>query len=374
MDALAEKTLNQLRNQGRYRSLLLPCGLDLTSNDYLGMADHPALREAACAYFESGGLAGAGGSRLLRGNAPEHEALESFAAEAFGAKKALFFSSGFQANYAILTSLPGRGDVVLYDEFVHASTRDGLSASLARSFKFAHNDMDALEKLLVRFRDKAQKIWVCAESIYSMDGDSAPLSQMYELAERYDCMLIIDEAHATGVAGDGGRGAAYDAIVKKSAYERLIVLHTCGKALGVAGAIICASEAVIDYMVNMARPFIFSTAPMPVQALLVHKSLGIVLSTEGDSRRQNLANICRHTQRLFGGEGGHIVPLILGDDKRAMSVAKKLQLAGFDIRAIRPPSVPDGSARLRLSLSSALNMENIEAFACAYKAVISKVE
>lgn len=366
----AENVLNQLRGQGRYRALTRPSGIDLSSNDYLGMAEHPVLREAALAYFENGGAVGSGGSRLLTGNAQEHEALEEFAAEVFGCERTLFFSSGFQANYALLTTLPGRGDVVLYDEFIHASVRDGLMASQAKSFKFAHNDMDVLEGLLVRYRGKARNIWVCAESVYSMDGDCAPLSALYELAERYDVTLIIDEAHATGVLGEGGRGLAYDAIVGGKGYERLVTLHTCGKAIGVAGAIICARADVIDYMINMSRPFIFSTAPMPVQALLVHKSLGIILSTEGDSRRQNLVTICRHAQQLLGGDGGHILPLILGEDERAMSVAKKLQTQGFDIRAIRPPSVPAGSARLRLSLGCGLKMGNIEAFTKAYKVAV----
>jgi 8-amino-7-oxononanoate synthase len=376
MYANAKKTLKQLKNQGRYRKLTLPCGLDLSSNDYLGMAEHPALREAALAYFDQTGfgVVGAGGSRLLRGNTAAHEELEAFAAEIFGSKRTLFFSSGFQANYAILTTLPVRGDLVLYDEHVHASMRDGLSASCAKSFKFSHNDMNALETLLKGNRDKAENIWVCAESVYSMDGDQAPISALFQLAERYDVMLIIDEAHATGVHGQGGRGLAYDVIIKNSGYDHLITLHTCGKAIGVAGAIICAREDIIEYMINTSRPFIFSTAPMPVQAVLVHKSLGIILSTDGECRRKKLLDVCRYTQQLLGDEvshGGHIVPLILGEDKLAVEVAERLQKQGFDIRAIRPPSVPQGTSRLRLSLSSKLDLENIVAFVSAYKSAIN---
>ena len=371
MFARARKILRQLKKQGRYRSLTLPCGLDLSSNDYLGMASHPILREAAIAYFKEGN-AGASGSRLLRGHTQRHQELEAFSAGVFGCERTLFFATGFQANYALLTTLPDRGDVVLYDEFAHASMRDGLMASRAKSFKFSHNDMDALEELLKRQRDKARNIWICAESVYSMDGDLAPLSVLYELAERYDAMLIIDEAHATGVFGEGGRGLAYGEICKNMGYERLITLHTCGKAIGVAGAIICANGDIIDYMINTSRPFIFSTAPMPVQAVLVHKSLEIILSTEGAKRREKLHEICRYTQQLLGGHGGHIVPLILGDDMRSVEVAGQLQKQGYDIRAIRPPSVPQGTARLRLSLSAHLNRENIEGFAGAYKKAVSR--
>jgi len=372
-----KNALTQLEAKGRYRSLTLPCGVDLSSNDYLGMAGHPALREAAIAYFEDqkAGDVGAGGSRLLRGHTRAHQELEAYAAEVFGAERTLFFATGFQANYAILTTLPVRGDVVLYDEHVHASTRDGLVASRAKSFKFRHNDMNALEDLLKRQREKAQNIWVCAESVYSMDGDQAPLSELYDLAERYDAMLIIDEAHATGVLGEGGRGLAYDAIIKNHGYDRLVTLHTCGKAMAIAGAIICARDDIIEYMINTSRPFIFSTAPMPVQAVLVHKSLGIILSTEGGGRRQSLVKLCRYTQQLLGdgaGHGGHIVPLILGEDAFAVEVAGRLQKHGFDIRAIRPPTVPEGTARLRLSLSAKLKRQNIEEFASVYKSAISK--
>jgi 8-amino-7-oxononanoate synthase len=369
MHVLAEKVIRQLKEQGCYRSLTLPFGLDLSSNDYLGLADDPVLCDVAARYFIDGGAVGAGGSRLLRGHTQAHQDLEAYAAQVFGAGRTLFFSSGFQANYALLTTLPGRGDVVLFDEHVHASMRDGLVASRAKSFKFSHNDMNALEDLLKRTRENARNIWICAESVYSMDGDQAPLFDLSELAERYDAMLIIDEAHATGVHGEGGRGLAYDVIVKKSGYDRLVTLHTCGKALAVAGAIICASEEIIAYMINTSRPFIFSTAPMPVQAVLVHKSLGIVLSTEGDKKREKLVDACRYTQQLLGegvSHGGHIVPLILGDDKKAVLVASRLQKQGFDIRAIRPPTVPSGTSRLRLSLGAKLSRQNIDDFVDAY--------
>ncbi|MCK5373780.1 MAG: 8-amino-7-oxononanoate synthase [Alphaproteobacteria bacterium] len=363
-----EKTIEQLKSLGRYRRLTLPCGLDLSSNDYLGMADHPALREAALSYFgNEESSVGSGGSRLLRGHAQAHQDLEDYAAQVFGCERTLFFPTGFQANYALLTTLPQRGDVVLYDNLVHASMRDGLVACRAKSFKFPHNDMNALEDLLKRYRGKAQNIWVCAESVYSMEGDQAPLLELYKCAERYDAMLIIDEAHATGVLGEDGRGLVYDAICKNKGYEHIVTLYTCGKAMGVAGAIICSNSGIIDYMVNTSRPFIFSTAPMPVQAVLVQKSLEIILSTDGAARREKLHKICRYTQQLLGGHGGHIVPIILGEDSVSVDVAEQLQNKGYDIRAIRPPAVPAGTARLRLSLSAKLKRENIREFVNAFE-------
>lgn len=359
-----QQTLSELKDQNRYRSLNLPAGIDLTSNDYMGMAVHPHLRSAAVEALEDGLDIGAAGSRLLRGHTYSHENLESYTATYFKAGGALYFASGFQANYALLTTLPDRRDVVLYDGLVHASVRDGLIAMQAKSYKFAHNDMDALEALLKRHRESAGTIWIAVESVYSMDGDLAPLVDLYALAVRYDAMLIVDEAHATGIYGTDGKGLCWD-IISAHGYEHLVTLHTCGKAIGVAGGLVCASSNVIDYMVNKARPFIFSTAPMPLQALLVQKSLEILASEDGAQRREKLFKICALGQKLFGGAGTQVIPIILGEDEKAVSVAKAMQSAGYDIRAIRPPTVPQGQARLRLSLSSELEPVVLQGFADA---------
>lgn len=356
--------LDGLKSQNRYRQLQLPMGVDLTSNDYLGMAVHPDLRICAIEALEAGLDIGAAGSRLLRGHTDAHAQLEEFSARHFNAGKALYFSSGFQANYALLTSLPVRGDVVVYDSLVHASMRDGIAASHAKSFKFAHNDLDALEDVLKKHRDTAKTLWVAIESVYSMDGDLAPLAGIYELAEKYDAYIMIDEAHGSGVYGTGGRGCAWE-LIEEYGYDRLITVHTCGKAIGVAGGLVCASVQVIDYLVNRARPFIFSTAPMPLQALLVQKSLEILAGVDGDVRRAKLHNLCMQAEILFDGHGSQIVPIILGEDVRALRVATALQEQGYDIRAIRPPSVPEGSARLRLSLSSELDSNILQNFSDA---------
>ena len=366
-----ENALKLLENSGRYRALKLPNGVDLTSNDYLGMAVHADLRAYAIELLESGLDIGAAGSRLLRGHTKAHEELENFAAEHFNAGKTLYFSSGFLANYAILTGLPDRKDVVLYDSLVHASMRDGLAASKARSFKFEHNNLEALEELLKRHCDKAQKLWIAIESVYSMDGDCAPLEQVYVLAEQYDAYVIIDEAHGSGVFGKAGRGLSWD-LISINGYKRLITVHTCGKAIGVAGGLVCASAEVIDYMINVSRPFIYSTATMPLQALLVKKSLEILSSSDGDQRREKLFALCGVAKDLFGGSGTHIVPIILGEDAEALRISKALQKEGFDIRAIRPPTVPDGSARLRLSLSSSVEVKILQDLASCLSVAKSK--
>lgn len=353
--ALFIDTLSQLKEQNRYRSLNLPNGIDLTSNDYLGMAEHPALRETAVNALKNGLDIGAAGSRLLRGHTKQHLKLEEFACSYFNAPKTLFMANGFMANYSLFTTLPDRRDIILYDSLIHASVREGVRASDAKSFKFEHNNITDLERLLNTH--KANNIWIAIESIYSMDGDCAPVKDIYNMIKRYDNVaLIIDEAHATGIYGEHGKGMVYE-LVQEYGYDNIITLHTCGKAIGVAGGLICASSDIIDYMINKSRPFIYSTAPMPMQALLVQKSLDILSSSDGDKRRAKLLSICVQAQKLFGGYGTQIVPIILGSDEKAVSIAAALQEKNYDIRAIRPPTVPKGSARLRLSLSS--NLDNI---------------
>lgn len=359
MAPMFKAELDSLKQKNRYRSLQRCAGIDLTSNDYLGMASHPALRAAAVEALQAGMDIGAAGSRLLRGHTPAHADLEAFAATHFHAGGALYFSSGFQANFALLSTLARRGDVILYDALIHASMRDGLLATKAKSYKFAHNDMQALEDMLKRHSHGAGKVWIAVESVYSMDGDIAPLAEIYSLAERFDAVVIADEAHATGIMGEAGKGACWP-LIQKHGYDRLVTVHTCGKAIGVAGGLVCASEEVIAYMINAARPFIYSTAPMPLQAYLVQVALGLIASQEGEDRRDKLRQISTQAQALFGGHGTHIVPIILGEDAKALDAAHALQKAGYDVRAIRPPTVPEGSARLRLSLSSALQAGTLD--------------
>lgn len=352
--------LDRLREMGRYRSLRLPAGIDFSSNDYLGLSLHPALRQAAIEALQTGIEIGATGSRLLRGHRQAHEDLESFAAAYYGCPRTLFLGNGFQANYALITTLIGRQDVAIYDAFCHASMRDGLHAVRGKTIKVPHNDLDAFEDALERPVAAGTRRWVLVESVYGMDGDIAPVRELLTLAEKYDAVLIVDEAHGTGVLGPTGRGET-----EGLPHDRLISLHTCGKALGVAGALICANADIIDYLVNAARPFIYSTAPMPLQAVLVKRALELV--RDEPERRERLSalktlaahRLPSHTVR------SQIVPIIMGEDAAAVALAAKLQRQGFDIRAIRPPTVPEGTARLRLSLHVGLTPQDIESFAQA---------
>ena len=320
------KELDDLKNKSRFRSLNLPCGIDLTSNDYLGLADHPQLRMAAIDFLQDGhGTLGAGGSRLLRGHTDAHQELEAMAAEFFAAPRSLYFSSGFQANSAVFQALPTRHDTIIFDEFVHASAREGIQNSHARRIKAQHNDLISFENALKEAKASGrQQIWIAIESVYSMDGDIAPLDELYQLAEFYDAILIVDEAHGTGVMGENGKGVSED-LIAANGYERIVTLHTCGKAMGVAGGLLCAREDIIDTLINAARAFIYSTAPLPLQAYLVQKAIELIASDEGKQRRQRLEKVCAQAHRLFDGAGTHIVPIILGGDDYAAQVAKRLQ-------------------------------------------------
>lgn len=355
-----QKKLKELESENRLRSLNMPGGIDLTSNDYLSLRRHPALRQAAIEALENGIELGAGGSRLLRGNTPHHAALEAFAADYFGCEKALYFSTGFQANAAIFTALPARRDVIIFDELIHASAREGIQNSPARHARVRHNDLNAYEDALKSARAKAEMIWIAVESVYSMDGDLAPLKELHELAQKYGAILVVDEAHGTGVFGENGRGLS-----ECLPHENLITLHTCGKALGVAGGLVCGPAEIIDYLINKARGFIYSTAPMPLQALLVHKALE--LARDEPWRREKLHRLIAAAGRILPAPkpASQIIPVILGADAAALDAAQGLRTAGFDVRAIRPPTVPERTARLRISLNCDLEEKVLENFAAA---------
>jgi 8-amino-7-oxononanoate synthase len=360
--------LDRLKAMGRYRVLNLPAGIDFSSNDYLGLSNHPALRQAAIEALENGIEIGASGSRLLRGHRPAHEELEAFAAAYFGCPRALFFANGYQANYALIAALVSRNDVAVFDALCHASMRDGLRAAQCQAVKIAHNDLDAFADALKKPRAAGANLWILVESIYSMDGDVAPVRELLALAERYDAILIVDEAHGTGVSGATGRGET-----EGLAHDRLISLHTCGKALGVAGALVCANEAIVDYLINTARPFVYSTAPMPLQAVLVKRALELV--RDEPQRRAHLSALKALAVTCLSGftVKSQIVPIVVGQDGAAVELAKALQARGFDIRAIRPPSVPEGTARLRLSLHAGLKPHDIEEFSAALLQLLPQI-
>ena len=288
----------------------------------------------------------------MRGNHPEHEALEEEAASFFGSETALYFPTGFAANAAIAATLPRPGDLIVYDALMHASFRDGLEPDRIQAIEAPHSDVNAMDAIIKGWRAAGGKgrIWIAVETLYSMDGDRAPLADLVALAARHDAMLVLDEAHATGVHGDQGRGLS-------AAYEgapNIVTLHTCGKGLGAAGALVCMPKLYRDFMVNRGRAFIYSTAPSPLMAAVVRSSLKI--SAGAEQERTQLRSLVRHAEdrmRLLGlaTSGSQIQPVILGEDRRAVAVATALQARGHDIRAIRPPTVPEGTARLRIALT-----------------------
>lgn len=352
LDTLSRQ-IAALEARGRGRRLIGRAGLDFASNDYLGLSRDPAIARAIADAAARGVPAGSGGSRLLRGNAPEHEALEAQAAAFFGGEAALFLANGFAANVALLASLPQRGDLIVVDELIHASAHDGLKLSKAAHLLSRHNDPQSVADLIAGWRAQGGKgqVWIAFETVYSMDGDIAPVDALHEIAAQHDAMLIADEAHATGVFGAQGRGVA----AHLEGTGRLVSLHTCGKALGVEGALVCGPRLVIDYLVNRARPFIFSTAPSPLIAVAVGAALDRV--AQGDDLRAELQAVRKAAAQAISAplalasSRSQILPVILGDDRRAMTVAAKLQAAGFDVRGIRPPTVPPGTSRLRISLT-----------------------
>jgi 8-amino-7-oxononanoate synthase len=348
-----EATLAGLERRERLRTLMARDGVDFSSNDYLGFAGSTRLATAITAALQRGVPVGAGGSRLLRGNHPEHEALEAEAAAFFGAERVLYFSTGFAANAALFSTLPQRGDLIVHDALVHASAHEGMQASRAQAVPAAHNNVAAFEEAIIRWRQDGGTghPWIAVESLYSMDGDRAPLAALAALAERHVGFLVIDEAHATGVFGPGGRGLAADLENRRT----VIVLHTCGKALGVSGALLGASAPLCDYLVNRARGFIYSTAPSPLMAAAVREALRMLVDepkrrTDFDALR-NFAN--RELAEKLGmeGSGSQILPVIIGDNGRAVRIAARMRAEGFDIRAIRPPTVPEGTARLRIAIT-----------------------
>jgi 8-amino-7-oxononanoate synthase len=362
--AKLQDDLDALTRRHRRRALAARAGYDFASNDYLGLAGSSDMRAIVADALARGVPIGAGGSRLLRGNHEEHEALEAEAASWFGSDAALYFSTGFAANGGLFAALPGADDLVVHDELIHASAHDGMRLGRAARVSAKHNDADAFADAIARWRREGGfgRPWIAVESLYSMDGDRAPLADLMQIANREDAVLIVDEAHATGVFGPGGRGLA----AEWEGRDNLITLRTCGKALGAEGALVCASRAVCDVLINRARGFIFSTAPSPLMASAVRGSLKL-LEREPE-RIERLGALVAHAHdRLVPlgalASGSPIMPLIIGDDGRTMAIAADIQAQGFDVRGIRPPTVPAGTARLRLSITLNVDAATIDALA-----------
>ncbi|RZL99874.1 MAG: 8-amino-7-oxononanoate synthase, partial [Sphingomonas sp.] len=323
---------------------------DFASNDYLGLANSPELRAAVAGALDRGVAIGAGGSRLLRGNDPEHEALEAEAAAFFGSETALFFST-----------LPAGRDLIVHDELIHASAHEGMRLGRATTIAAAHGDVQAFADAIAGWRaaGNSGRVWIAVESLYSMDGDIAPLAALAALAEREDAFLIVDEAHATGVFGPDGRGLA----AALDGCDYVVTLRTCGKALGCEGALVCCPRVLAEVLINKARGFIFSTAPSPLAAAAVRASLKLI--RDQPERRERLARLIAFAGTCLPASHSQILPVIIGDDARTMEIAGALQQRGFDVRGIRPPTVPAGTSRLRVSLTLNVDEATVTELAAA---------
>jgi 8-amino-7-oxononanoate synthase len=373
LEARVRSRLLEWEAAGLLRVLRPPAGFDFSSNDYLNLSTHPRIVERFARAVERDGC-GSTGSRLLRGDRAAFAAVEERCAAFKRTERSLYFSSGYLANLAVMTTMTERGDVVFSDERNHASLIDGLRLSHATRVVFPHNDVRRLAELLGA-APRDGRHFVVVESLFSMDGDVAPLSDYAALCRASGASLIVDEAHAVGVYGASGSG-----LIEASNVEAdvLLSINTAGKALGVCGAFVAGPGWAIDYLIQRARPFVFSTAPPPALAAALEASLDVV-ATEPDRRVRLASRVGRVRQRLVEAdvavplEGSQIIPIAIGDNDRAVAVARALQAEGFDVRAIRPPSVPQGTARLRVSVNAGLSDETIDRFGASLAITLREV-
>jgi 8-amino-7-oxononanoate synthase len=369
LDELAAR-LARLEAEGLRRELRDPTGVDFSSNDYLGLSRHPLLRERLRAALADGPL-GAPASRLLH-SLPCHRELEERLAAWKGTEAALLFPSGYQANLAVLTALVAPGDAAASDALNHASLIDGLRLSGCEKTVFPHLDAAAAEAALAR-RPRGARAFLVTESLFSMDGDTAPLDRYRSISERHGAGLIIDDAHATGLHGPRGSGLAAASGVAGGA---LAIVSTFGKALGLAGAFVAGPRVVIDYLVNRARPFLFTTAPPPI--LVAAAGILLDLAQAEPERRERVLGLAARLRAALAARGigvprgeGPIVPVLLGGNDRALRVAEEVRRQGYDVRAIRPPSVPPGTARLRISVHADHGEGEIDGLAAAVAAAVA---
>ena len=372
MTDFIEQRLEEIRSRNLYRQLKVVDGeqdaavrlngrevLNLSSNNYLGLANHPALKEAAREALDRWGC-GSGASRLISGNMTAHEELEQRIARFKGTEAALVFNSGYQANVGIIATLMERDDVVLSDALNHASIIDGCRLSRAAVSVYRHCDMDHLESLLKAAPDGARKL-IATESIFSMDGDIAPLREMVELAERHGAMVMVDEAHATGVRGPNGAGV----VAELGLGDRVLVqMGTLGKALGAFGAYVAGSARLKELFINRARSFIFTTSLPPVVMAMAGAAIELV---EKEPERQcalqrNTGQLRDGLQRIGYTVAGstQIIPILVGEEQPCMDLAARLLDSGLYVQGIRPPTVPPGTSRLRVTTMATHTAEQME--------------
>ena len=368
------RNIRELEIAGLRRKLQPPAGIDLSSNDYLGLSSHPLLKQKmAEAVLELG--CGSTGSRLLRGERAAFAAVEKRFAAFKKTAASLCFGSGFTANIGVLGTFIERHDVVFTDSRNHASIVDGIRLSRAKRVKFRHCDTDDLARRLRSNSNgpgTSQKFLV-TESLFSMDGDFAPLADYAQLCRETGTVLIVDEAHAVGVYGLSGSGWIEET---NSGGEVFVSVDPAGKALGVAGAFVSGPEWAVEYLIQRARPFMFSTAPPPSLAAALDASLTLI--EQEPERRRRVQELAGFLRGLLGEQGANIgrsqsqiIPVMLGENDRVKFVATELEREGFDVRAIRPPAVPEGTARLRVSVNALLDETTLQRFATTLRKVTS---
>lgn len=359
-----ENILNELKNHSHFRDLKDFEGkdekyiyykgkklLNLSSNNYLNFADNKTITEQ---FLQDSGINysfGSASARLLTGTLPIYNDLENLLSQMYGKEKALVYNSGYHANVGISSALCQKGDVVFSDKLNHASIIDGMRLSDGKFYRFPHNDMEALEKLLIRERKNYKNAFIITESVFSMDGDIADLRTIVELKKKYDCNLIIDEAHAFGVFGDKGLGIAETLGIIADVD---LIVGTFGKAIGSMGAFAAGSGVLIDYLINKSRSFIFSTALPPINIAFTKWILENKLPKTIQKRRRML-----EISKKMGSES-HIIPVIIGENKETVELCEVLFHNGYFTLPIRPPTVPVGTSRLRLSLTCEIEEEELK--------------
>ena len=334
--------------------------IDFSSNDYLGLSQHPRLMVASQNAITEFGTSSSA-SRLLSGDLELHHKLEESLAVFKNKEAALVFNSGYQANTGIIPALYGKGDCIFSDRLNHASLIDGINLSGAKLFRFHHNDMEHLKLLINKERGNFKKALIITESIFSMDGDKAPLKDIAGLKDKYNCEIFLDEAHATGIFGKNGSGLAEEEEVT----EKIdFIMGTFSKALGSFGAYLATSRKITDYLVNTCRSFIYSTALPP--AVIAANLASIELIREEPMRREKILKLSNYFREKLAGKGlqargcSQIVPLIAGDNFKAIELAKNNHAAGFWVLPIRPPTVPKGESRLRFCLTYYHEKEDLD--------------
>ena len=374
LDTLAGEGLKRRR-----RILDSPCGpvctvdgrevISFCSNDYLGLANDPQLIATAQAAAAQWGV-GSGASHLVSGHLRPHESLESALAEFVGFPRTLSFSTGYMANLAIVPALVGRGDAVFADKLNHASLIDAAQLTHADSRRYAHGDVAALSAMLES--STARRKLILTDAVFSMDGDIAPLPELLELAERHDAWLVIDDAHGFGVLGENGRGSLSHFSLPAS--RRVVLMGTLGKAAGVAGAFVAADALVIEWLLQRARSYIFTTAASPITAATLIEAVKLIAAA--DDGRAKLMQRIRQLREGLAGSRWHLLhsdtaiqPIIIGDNAEAVRIAEALLERGLWVPAIRPPTVPKGTARLRVTLSATHTADHVAALLDALKAL-----